>query len=57
MADELELLRQECEELRLENMQKTSAINVFKFELEKANQTLIQLKNRLDQDFLFRSRG
>lgn len=51
MADELELLRQECEELRLENMQKTSAINVFKFELEKANQTLIQLKNRLDQDY------
>ncbi len=51
MVDELELLRQECEELRLENMQKTSAINVFKFELEKANQTLVQLKNRLDQDY------
>lgn len=51
MADKLELLEQECEELRLELMQKTSAINIFKLELEKANETLIHLKSRLDQDY------
>lgn len=51
MSKEIELLKSECEELRLELVQKTSAINVFKFELEKANETLIKLKQRLDQDY------
>lgn len=51
MATEIELLRQECENLRLELVQKTSAINVFKLELEKANQTLLKLKSRLDHDY------
>lgn len=51
MASEIELLRQECEDLRLELMQKSSALNVFKLELEKANQTLLNLKGRLDQDY------
>ncbi len=51
MKNEIERLQQECEELRLELVQKTSAINVFKFELEKANETLIKLKLRLDLDY------
>jgi phosphoserine phosphatase RsbU/P len=51
MSDDLDHLRQECEDLRLELVQKTSAIEVFKFELEKANQTLIKLKTRLDHDY------
>lgn len=51
MSESDELLRQECEELRLQLMQKSSAIEVFKFELERANQTLAKLKIRLDQDY------
>ncbi len=51
MSKEIELLKSECEDLRLELVQKTSAINVFKFELEKANETLVKLKVRLDQDY------
>lgn len=51
MSHEIELLKKECEELRLELVQKSSAINVFKFELEKANETLIKLKLKLDQNY------
>lgn len=51
MSSELEKLKQECEDLRLELVQKISAIEVFKFELEKANTLLVQLKTRLDSDY------
>ncbi len=51
MSSESEQLQQKCEELRLELMQKTSAIDVFKLELENANKTLLDLKRRLDQDY------
>lgn len=51
MSKENELLRQECERLRLELVQKTSVISVFKTELEKANEALIHLKMKLQKDY------
>lgn len=50
MDQEIELLRQECEQLRTELEQKINTIEAFKSELNRANETLIRLKKKLDEN-------
>lgn len=51
MSDSIDELRRECEILRAELVQKTHIVDVFKAELEKTNDVLIELKKKLQNDY------
>lgn len=51
MSQSVDELRRECEVLRAELVQKSHVIEVFKAELEKTNDVLVELKKKLQIDY------